>query len=73
MIQNLLQKAVFGISSIQNIDPAGVQRIGQDIFLIAVALCYRSLDRDTLEDFKVDMVLDGFMLIVDPQGLGNLG
>ena len=57
MIQYLLQKAVFGIPSIQNVDPSGVQCLGQDILLVAIAVRDRGFDRNTLEDFKVDVVL----------------
>lgn len=33
----------------------------------------RGFNRDALEDFEVDMVLDGLVLIVDPEGPGDLG
>ena len=73
MIDNLLQKRVFGIAAVQNVDASGVQGLGQNLFLIGLALGDHRVDGNALKDFKVDMILDGFMLLVDPQRPGDLG
>jgi hypothetical protein len=70
---DLLQQLVFGVAAIQHINPPGLQVVRQHVLLIAVTGGERGGDGDPLENLKLDVVLDRPVLVILPQGPGDLG
>jgi hypothetical protein len=63
MIEDLLQKLIFGIAVIEHVNPSRLQMGGQNVLLIAVAVGESGRDGDALENLEMDVVLTEFRII----------
>jgi len=73
VVEDLLQKPVLGIASIHHVNPSGLQRGRQNGRFGGVGLRDGGLDRNPLEHLEVDVILEGPVPVVLPQGPGDPG